>query len=285
MVLGVNNYKMLCNKGSGEYNEDIIGFTPFGAWVLDGATGLNNKNLVSKESDAKWYVSWWNNFLHQNISKEKSLKNIIKEGLGKIKDEYERKINNVKLDKIDTPSSSGLFIKFHKDKIEYLLLGDCTLIYSDNERANFIKDESVSVLDERVFEYMEKVSSLKKLTLEEKKNEVMPIIIDNRIKKNTFKGYWILEFSKKAVDNGLHGYINIGKDMKIMLTSDGFSSAFDRYNIFEKEEIINIAKKQGIEYIYNKIREIENKDKKAVEFPRFKISDDSSCIYLDIYKN
>ena len=36
---------------------------------------------------------------------------------------------------------------------------------------------------------------------------------------------------------------------------------------------------------YNKIRNIEKEDELSVKFPRFKIHDDSSCIYLDIYRN
>ena len=44
MELKINDYKLLCNKGSAKFNEDIIGLSPYGAWVLDGATGLNNKN-------------------------------------------------------------------------------------------------------------------------------------------------------------------------------------------------------------------------------------------------
>ena len=78
---------ILCYKGSAKYNEDIIGVNPFGAWVLDGATGLNNKNLVSKKSDANWYVNWWNNYLHQNISKKSTLKEIMMDGIEKIKNE------------------------------------------------------------------------------------------------------------------------------------------------------------------------------------------------------
>ena len=70
MELKINDYKLLCNKGSADFNEDIIGLTPYGAWVLDGATGLNNKNLISNESDAKWYVNWWNKYLTCKYTKE-----------------------------------------------------------------------------------------------------------------------------------------------------------------------------------------------------------------------
>ena len=77
MEFKIHDYKLLCNKGSADFNEDIIGLSPYGAWVLDGATGLNNKNLVSNESDAKWYVNWWNKYLHDNMKRNVSLKEIM----------------------------------------------------------------------------------------------------------------------------------------------------------------------------------------------------------------
>ena len=67
--------------------------------------------------------------------------------------------------------------------------------------------------------------------------------------------------------------------------SNGFSCAYDKYNLYTKEEMMDIAKDKGIDYIYNKIRNIEKEDELSVKFPRFKIHDDSSCIYLDIYRN
>ena len=71
------DYKLLCNKGSATFNEDVVGLSPYGAWVIDGATGLNGKNLISNESDAKWYVNWWNKYLHENLYKEEGLKEIV----------------------------------------------------------------------------------------------------------------------------------------------------------------------------------------------------------------
>ena len=99
MELKINDYKLLCNKGSAKFNEDIIGLSPYGAWVLDGATGLNNKNLVSNESDAKWYVNWWNKYLHENMKRNDSLKEIMKDGIDEITKEYYELIGDNKVEK------------------------------------------------------------------------------------------------------------------------------------------------------------------------------------------
>ena len=284
MELKINDYKLLCNKGSAKFNEDIIGLTPYGTWVLDGATGLNNKNLISNESDAKWYVNWWNRYLHANIHKELPLKDVVKIGVETIKKEYFTLLKDNKVENLDFPSCAAAILKFHKDKIEYILLGDCTLFVQDKENFKVFKDLAIEKLDKMVYDAMDNLENSKDMTLDEKKAKVMPIIINNRLKKNTIGGYWSLEFSTEAIDNCLSGFIDIKDNTQIMLTSDGFSCACDRYGIFNKEDMLNIASEKGIDYIYSKIRNLENEDNMSIKFSRFKISDDSSCVYLDIYK-
>lgn len=285
MEIDIKAFKLLCDKGSGIYNEDMVGICDEGAWVLDGATGLNNKNLISKESDAKWYVSWWNKYLENNISKNKSLKEIVLEGLDDIKLEYLLKLNGIKFKELDTPSASAVILKFHKDKLEYFILGDCTLFLNKLNENIVIKDERVCKFDEEVFARMDKLNRSENLTIIEKKNILIPLIIENRLKKNSEQGYWILEFNKDAVEKSIHGYISIENEVKIMMSSDGFSCAWDKYNIFEIDKIIEIGQYRGINYIRDTIRKLEKEDNKGIIFPRFKESDDSSCVYLHVTKN
>ena len=284
MEIDIKEFKVVCEKGSESYNEDMVGICKKGAWVLDGATGLNNKNLISKESDAKWYVSWWNKYLQENISKNTSLKKIVLDGLEDIKKEYLLKLNGLKIEELDTPSASVIIIKFYEDKLEYFLLGDCTLLLNDLKKNIIIKDERVCQFDEDVFIRMSELNKIEELSLVEKKNILLPLIIENRLKKNSEEGYWILEFNKEAVEKSIYGYINIDDEVKIMISSDGFSCAWDRYNIFKENEVIEIGQHKGIEYIKEKTREMEKKRKRYKVFPRFKESDDSSCIYLHIIK-
>lgn len=284
MEIDIKEFELLCDKGSGIYNEDMVGLCKKGAWVLDGATGLNNKNLISKESDAKWYVSWWNKYLQENIDKDKSLKEIVLEGLEKIKKEYLLKLNGLKIENLDLPSASVVIIKFYTDKLEYILLGDCTLLLNKLNENIIIKDERVCKLDEKVFSKMENLNKRCNLTIFEKKNILLPLIIENRLKKNSDKGYWILEFNKEAVEKSIHGYIDVEGEVRIMMSSDGFSCAWDRYNIFKENEMIEVGKNKGIGYINNKIRKLEKEDYNGIIFPRFKESDDSSCVYLHITK-
>lgn len=280
--MDINNYQAICYQGSAKYNEDIIGFTPNGLWVLDGATGLNNKNLVSNESDAKWYVKWWNEYLYNNIQKDMSLKEIIREGIQKIKVEYINNLEDKNISKLDKPSSSLCVVKLHKESIEYLVLGDCALHTKTKDKVSIIKDKNLCALDNKVYEEMEALENLHSLTFDEIRTSVMDTIINNRLKKNTKEGYWILEFEEDAAENAIYGNINTEKGISIMLTSDGYSCISDRYKLIEDEKLIEEVKKQGVSSIYNRLRAFEEEEKSVNRYPRFKIKDDSSCIYLDI---
>ena len=285
MKIDIKDYKLLCHKGSGEYNEDIVRVCKYGAWILDGSTGLNKKNLISKESDAKWYVSWWDKYLYENINKDKSLKTIVCEGIENIKQEYLSTLAGIRLEKLDMPSASVAIVKFYKDKVEYFLLGDCTIVINDTNENIILKDDGVCKFDNMIFEKMKKLNNNNKsLSVKDKKDILLPYIIENRIKKNSEEGYWILEFDELAVEKSMHDYISINDELKLIISSDGFSCAYDRYNIFSVENIIQIVEENGIEYVNDKVRKLEHEDKNGLIFPRFKESDDSSCAYLHITK-
>lgn len=284
MKIDIKDYKLLCHKGSGEYNEDIVRVCKYGAWILDGSTGLNKKNLISKESDAKWYVSWWDKYLYENINKDKSLKTIVCEGIENIKQEYLSTLAGIKLEKLDMPSASVAIVKFYKDKVEYFLLGDCTIVINDTNENIILKDDGVCKFDNMIFEKMKKLNKNKSLSVKDKKDILLPYIIENRLKKNSEEGYWILEFDELAVEKSMHDYISINDELKLIISSDGFSCAYDRYNIFSVENIIQIVEENGIEYVNDKVRKLEHEDKNGLIFPRFKESDDSSCAYLHITK-
>ena len=284
MKIDIKDYKLLCHKGSGEYNEDIVRVCKYGAWILDGSTGLNKKNLISKESDAKWYVSWWDKYLYENINKDKSLKTIVCEGIENIKQEYLSTLAGIRLEKLDMPSASVAIVKFYKDKVEYFLLGDCTIVINDTNENIILKDDGVCKFDNMIFEKMKKLNKNKSLSVKDKKDILLPYIIENRQKKNREEGYWILEFDELAVEKSMHDYISINDELKLIISSDGFSCAYDRYNIFSVENIIQIVEENGIEYVNDKVRKLEHEDKNGLIFPRFKESDDSSCAYLHITK-
>ncbi|QSX05252.1 hypothetical protein JYG23_11270 [Sedimentibacter sp. zth1] len=273
---------IICEKGSALVNEDKANVIGNAAWVLDGATGLNNRNLTDDISDARWFVTWWNNYLTDNVNRDCSIHTIIKDGIHKINEEYVNgSVNN--LSEIDMPSSSFSLIRWNNEKteLEYFVLGDCSINFSRSNSIQTILDENLVTLDNNVLSQMKILTSEEGLTLDEAKTKLMDKIIDNRNKKNKTNGYYILGFDEKAVDNAIYSKLTIDNDLRVLITSDGFSALFDKYNYITINDLVKTLKAKKLMFFYDELRKIENKDFNASKFPRFKKCDDASAIYIE----
>lgn len=266
-----------------DINEDIATVNGKSAWVLDGATGLNNKNLIDNQSDAKWFVNEWDNYLKNNINNlDKDLKQIATEGIIKIREKFFSQ-NDLKIEPIDLPSSGIVLIRWDEREIEYFILGDCTLFYKlESGFIKEIKDESLQMLDNQVIDKMKRIM-LNGKGIKEAREEVHDNLVSNRLQMNTNKGYWILGFDEEAIKHSIYNKIKINdKNIELLLMSDGFSALFNTYKYIDKYNIFNELETNNLNQLYNVLRKIEDEDKDGFKYPRFKKSDDASAIYLFI---
>lgn len=282
MNFNIENIAFLCEAGSNEYNEDIVGYNEQYFWVIDGATGLNNHNFMPSETDAKWYSNWWNSYLTANAKDDIELKELIRNGITKVKDDFSSELekNGIIFDdltKVDYPSASISIVKFYECEAEYLILGDCR-IYTDIEDYKKIFDGSISLLDDEVFNSMRRLKNFGFIDLKEIKNLVFEQIVSNRLKNNTTEGYWILSFDESAVDRAKYGKIELKSKTRFMMASDGYYSLSDKYGIYEEDELLDLTYSKGIGSMYQILRDFENDNEKVRFIPRFKKSDDSTCL-------
>lgn len=273
---------MASQKGSAIANEDVINITEYGAWVLDGATSLNEKCLVDNTSDAKWYVNWWDNYLTENISSNHSLKHIMENGIDMVKNEFIKLSGIKEFKEIDMPSSGISIIKWNLDKTsaEYLNLGDCILVYSKNDENIVFYDKKIEQLDSKVLNKINYLTKEQGLTLDQAKTEVFDEIIENRKLKNTPNGYYILGFDKTAIEKATNGHFKLDDNVKIFMATDGFTALYNNYKYTTLDYLLNNIEKKGIESFISILRDIENNDATGILYPRYKIHDDASALYI-----
>ena len=270
-----------------DYNEDTAYVGENFAWVIDGATGLNGRNFIDEKSDARWFVKKWNDFLIENImEKDVELEDMVREGIGLIKDEYFSNIGpeyKDDLEPIDFPSSTIAIIRFMDNILEYFVLGDCMIVIGKEDGTNsIIVDESLNRLDGRVIDFMTNEKLNNNLTHAAAREKAMDLLIKHRLMKNKPGGYWSLEFSEEAAKNALKGKEILHGKNKILMMSDGFSVLFNKYLHLDEKEIIEFVEIKGLDRSYSIIREIENNDSECIEYPRLKKSDDSSAVFLEL---
>ncbi|MFA9423752.1 MAG: hypothetical protein ACERLG_09245 [Sedimentibacter sp.] len=273
--------QILCEAGDFA-NEDVAGINEYGAWLLDGATGLSGANLTCEVSDARWYTKWWDSYLSSNLKNHMPLGEIISNGINQVSVDFKKAINNKSCSKLDYPSSSIIVLKWHEDSIEYFSLGDSPVLIQRKYSMEEITDEKISTLDKKVYNAMKNTIKQQNISAWDAKPFVLPMIKEHRLMLNKENGYWILSFDIKAVSKASQGILKISEPTKILMASDGFSALVDKYNVIEKEDFIMQVENKGLPLLYEDLRMIEDIDKEGIKYPRFKKCDDASAICFEI---
>ena len=68
----------------------------------------------------------------------------------------------------------------------------------------------------------------------------------------------------------------------LVLMSDGFAALFDTYRACTPHTFMTQLREQGLAELALRLRQIERDDAACVRYPRFKMSDDASALWLRV---
>ncbi len=266
--------------GGREWNEDYAYSCEKYCFVLDGATSLIPEKYSKEESDAKWYSHAFGKFLETTLSDfSKSISEIIKEGIDIIINEYKTLAGDKKI--VDFPSSCVAVIRRNKNKIEYFVLGDCGILFKRKNDIKDFTDSILPVLDKKNIDDMVKIAKQKHIDAIEARKFVDADILKKRLTKNTENGYWILCDDKTACDHAIQGELKIKKGDEFLLYSDGFSQIWDTVKIKTESEVFEFLGQGGtLVDLYKMLYAEQENDLGCNKYPRTKIRDDATAIYL-----
>lgn len=84
-----------------------------------------------------------------------------------------------------------------------------------------------------------------------------------------------------AVEHALTGEIPLPDVKRVAILSDGAARAVDLFNLFDWPKALELMAANGPDDLIRKMRQVEKEDVKAVDWPRKKVSDDATVVYLD----
>ena len=264
------------DQGDGEDNEDVVGYEKNTAWVIDGASEVFDEHYFSQKNDVLWLVERLNKKLSRYVDDKLSLEEILKLSVGSIRRELtEEGIELSKIEEYKLPSFTIAMVRKKKNRIEYYILGDCSIVINVE---NYVK----SYTDQRI----KKFSTINKTKFNEinnsqkySKRKEIQIYRDTRKYMNKIDGYWIGSIDGKGISNGISGTIIFNKSIQILCFTDGLLEAFESLNIAKYNQEIFDEKK--LKDIIEKLRNMQNADRNRIKNPRVKIKDDLSLILLE----
>lgn len=259
-------------------NEDAVFVSKNFACVIDGATGLSTERITDCESDAKWFAVKIRDYLATHL-KGRDIPSVLEDALNYVNNEF-KKFNGAH-DLKFMPSAAISIYQIVGDKIEYFVLGDCSILFR-------YKDDTIEHFHCEDLEKLDK-QNLKLLKERAKRNNIdvvkaRPLIqLDlERVRslKNKVDGYWILSDSLEAVRHGIHGVIDKTKVKDILLTSDGYAQIYELFKAYTTSELFEEVQYKTLAKIYDELYTLQENDKSCNKFTRFKLRDDASAIYV-----
>jgi hypothetical protein len=79
----------------------------------------------------------------------------------------------------------------------------------------------------------------------------------------------------------LTGEVPLTDVRRVALLTDGAARAVDLFALFDWSQALELMAANGPDELIRKMRAVEKEDVKAVDWPREKISDDATVVYLE----
>lgn len=261
-------------------NEDACFVNENFGFVIDGASGYGNVKITNDDSDSKWFSNAWKEYLMENLnSLHLSISQIVKNGIVKV-DNKLKKFPNYKLALIK-PSAAIAIFRINGDLVEYFALADCSLVITLKDNStHIITTDDITQIDKRNLSLIHKKAKEQNIPpLEAKKlPEIREVFIEMFKNRNTSLGGYVLSDNVHAVDHANIGTFALNNVKSILGFSDGFSQIFDLFNYVTPQKLSSdIISGSNFEKYYNKLFELQNKDKACETYPRTKIRDDATA--------
>ncbi|WP_028553023.1 protein phosphatase 2C domain-containing protein [Paenibacillus sp. UNC451MF] len=277
-------------QGTAEWNEDALvnheRLRMYG--VLDGATSLHPYRGPNNETGghlASRHIQSFLESLEEADMPEDSLKPLVVQANARLRS----KMLEAGVDVTDKASlwTSGLaLIRVHDTYIDFAQAGDCMIaaVYKDGAIRTLSRDQvaHVDLLSKRVWEQGIRQGITKRESLWEL---ARPVIVGNKAKMNKPEGYSVLSGEPELADFIEYGRINRIQLKALLLVTDGLfppaelatreNPAYDAM----RELTLQVAEQSLAEYA-DKLVRLEREDPDCLLYPRFKVSDDKTGIWI-----
>jgi serine/threonine protein phosphatase PrpC len=278
--------KWALSEAGGDHNEDAFGFINdagdvTAAWVIDGVTGINKRNVLPAATDAIWFVERVQLHLKKLAVQALPLSALLDQLAASLIKDWNDISEGVDLPPdYDLPACCLLYIQKFETGWQALRLGDSYLLsrqdgltHHDFPMSNlaslemFLKSEAAERRASGAYDF--------KALLK----EFYPQLLLNRKSRNKPGGYSILEPTPQAL--AMPQFIELGQPCEILLCTDGFYRCVDHYEMCDDKALMEACMvPQRAEDLLKSMREVEKLDADCRQYLRFKPQDDATVLML-----
>lgn len=170
-----------------------------------------------------------------------------------------------------SPSSTVLVLRQSHNGVEYLVLGDSTIVVDDGGA------EPIVLTDDRMsrVELPPRPDRASSWYLDETRGRVEQL---HRM-RNQPDGYPIAQSDPSAAYKAMVGHLDTDRLRHALLVTDGAARGVEVFGEFGWGELLGLAEREGPEAVIARTRELEESDPESQQWPRGKVHDDATAAY------
>jgi hypothetical protein len=278
------------SRAAGEANEDAAGFAQTGggiffqqsAWVLDGATGVAEREYVpGAATDAAWLAS----ALSEEMAAEFGFNSGMfgaTQYLARIVDRvaarYRMLVPNYRrLPRYARPSAAVMWLRATLEWIEFWHQGDCIAVVEQGDQIKCLGTVDRTGSDGKLQEMLA-------ARVEGAANGLSTALVDElrrrRGRLNRPDGYWMMGIDRRAVKAMEFGIVRVRPGTRVLLCSDGYWRLVDHFRRYDAAELLRASFERGPEALLDELRALEMADPECRAVPRVKPMDDATALLL-----
>lgn len=260
--------------GEGQaHNEDWYAALPNLAVVLDGATIRTDTGCVH---GLPWYVRRLGTSI-VNFAQipEWDLRTVLSAAIREVTALHSATCD---LDHPGTPSAAVGIARITGEHLEWLVLGDITVMVDTTTGLFAVTDNRVSNTGYDLRRECDRYP----IGSEEKNAAIQAMKDVELAMRNTDGGYWIASTETEAVDHAHVGAVPLDQVTRFALCSDGAMRATSITSIDSDEGVMAVLRALGPSGLVNMVRTAEHRDPLGTRVPRNKATDDATVVYVDM---
>ncbi|MEU0156853.1 protein phosphatase 2C domain-containing protein [Micromonospora fulviviridis] len=255
----------------GRDNEDWVHADERLVAVLDGATARTETGCIHG-------VTWYARRLGSTVvdlaySYSTPLPQALADAISRVAAEHQ---DTCDLDHPGTPSAGIGLARFRPGGLEYLVLGDVSLVIGQGGKLNIVTDDRVSrtAAAERAEADRHPIGSPGKTAA------LLAMKHAELAARNVPGGYWIAEADPKVVEHALTGSCQVSEQTRVAVLSDGAARAVT-LGLLSWPNALDLLRAEGPTELIALVRQAEAEDPQATRWRRNKCSDDATAVYVD----
>lgn len=261
------------NGNRNKPNDDRCGSTAKLAWVIDGATDMGASGLLGRQGGAAWLASTASNAFSK--SKSGNIQDICQAAFREVEEQFEIQRTRAVSAAWEIPKAAFGLAQVEDDTLSVAWAADSPiLLMSENDVTWCTGEPDTS---------SEAADALALGAGIGAANEISGAVLEDRRAHRARNGHIALSSSAQAsAAVTCYAQYPVSEGDELLLMSDGFASLVTDYQKYSAHELAESVRSNGLGALAHEIRVIENEDATCLRFPRFKVSDDTTAIWLKI---